>query len=66
MTGLTLAIILGILVSACDQSPFLPDMAGVEDAASFTSVEGQQIKMSSGEIEVIITLNDSRAAAAVI
>lgn len=35
----------------------------MEDSASFTSVEGQQIKTSSGEVEVIITLNDSRAAA---
>lgn len=31
--------------------------------AEYESVEGRQIKMAAGEVEVIVTLNDSRAAA---
>lgn len=31
--------------------------------AEYESVEGRQIKVTAGEVEVIVTLNDSRAAA---
>lgn len=32
-------------------------------AAEYESAEGRQIKVTAGEVEVIVTLNDSRAAA---
>jgi len=60
---LLLAAILGVSISACVDPSLPPDTAEVEKPGSFTSVEGQQLKMTSGEVEVVITLNSSRAAA---
>lgn len=50
-----LAILLLMGLSACAD---IPPVDG-----PYESVEGQQVKMTAGEVEVIITLNDSRAAA---
>lgn len=33
------------------------------EAAEFESAEGKQIRLTAGEVQVIVTLNDSRAAA---
>lgn len=50
--------VLLILLAACghDRQPELPN-------EEYVSVQGTQIKMSTDNTEVIITLNDSRAAA---
>ena len=50
-----LAILLLMGLSACAD---IPPVDG-----PYESVEGQQVKLTAGEVEVIITLNDSRAAA---
>ena len=38
------------------------DNAGIDESGSYKSVKGTQIRMSTENTEVIITLNDSRAA----
>ena len=55
MAAAALAILLLMGLSACAD---IPPVDG-----PYESVEGQQVKMTAGEVEVIITLNDSRAAA---
>lgn len=50
-----LALLLLMGLSACAD---IPPVDG-----PYESVEGQQVKMTAGEVEVIFTLNDSRAAA---
>lgn len=47
-----------------DLEPWLQNLGLIpQSSPEYESVEGQQIKMTSGDVEVIITLNDSRAAA---
>ena len=55
MAAAALAILLLMGLSACAD---IPPVDG-----PYESVEGQQVKLTAGEEEVIITLNDSRAAA---
>ena len=55
MAAAALAILLLMGLSACAD---IPPVDG-----PYESVEGQQVKMTAGEVEVIITLNDSRVAA---
>lgn len=55
MAAAALAILLLMGLSACAD---IPPVDG-----PYESVEGQQVKLTAGEVEVIITLNDSRAAA---
>lgn len=69
--GLALAIVLLLTFSACtaDESPSSsPSSASVSLAPApteelFESAEGKQIKLTAGDVEVIVTLNGSRAAA---
>ena len=46
------------LLAACSAAP-----SRISTSEPYQSVEGQQVKMTAGNVEVIITLNDSRAAA---
>ena len=55
MAAAALAILLLMGLSACAD---IPPVDG-----PYESVEGQQVKLTAGDVEVIITLNDSRAAA---
>lgn len=62
LTGITGILLLSL--AACSAAP-----SGVTASAEsgpseqYESVEGQKVKMTAGDVEVIITLNDSKAAA---
>lgn len=66
-TGLLL--LMASTLTACkagrQQSSEIPDtsMPDTSESGSYESVEGTQIKMIADNTEVVITLNDSRAAA---
>lgn len=51
-------------MGACkSEGPVVPDEKTPSLSETFESVEGQQVKMTAGGVEVFIVLNDSRAAA---
>lgn len=53
-----------VTLAACrTPAPQSNEFAGVGESSSYESVEGTRIRMSTENREVIITLNDSRAAA---
>lgn len=56
------ALLFGMMSACADSSSAAPAEA-TESLAPYESVEGQQIRMTAGEIEVLITLNDTRSAA---
>lgn len=63
-----LAIGMIVSLAACgavsDQTEDVQDTNPVlSGAAEYESAEGRQIRVTAGEVEVIVTLNDSRAAA---
>ena len=58
MAGLTALLLLAF--SGCGAQP--PD-SSADGAESLESAEGRQVKMTAGDVEVIITLNGSQAAA---
>lgn len=62
------SLILALALAACRKaSPQNNEIASIDESShgnsSYESVEGTQIRMSTENTEVIITLNDSRAAA---
>ena len=59
---LFLSMVAAISLSACGTVSTSGDDQS-QDMSSYESVEGAKIKMTAGTTEVIITLNDSRAAA---
>ena len=59
---LFLSLVAAISLSACGTVP-TSGADQSQDMSSYESVEGTKIKMTAGTTEVIITLNDSRAAA---
>lgn len=59
---LFLSMVAAISLSACGTVSTSGDGQS-QDMSSYESVEGAKIKMTAGTTEVIITLNDSRAAA---
>lgn len=66
-----LSLILVFAVSACGTTaPQNNEITSINESSnensSYESVEGTRIKMTTGNAEVIITLNDSRAAAGLV
>ena len=59
--GLTVLVLLGLAGCASMSSEPVIDESHLTE--SFESAEGRRVKMTAGDVEVIITLNDSRAAA---
>lgn len=66
----TAILAIGMIVSliACGAAPDPTEDAAAanpvpSEEAEYESAEGKQIKVTAGEVEVIVTLNDSRAAA---
>lgn len=57
-----LSLVAAIALSACGVVS-TPSADQPQDLSSYESVEGTKIKMTAGTTEVIITMNDSRAAA---
>ena len=59
---LSILLILGL--SACGtEHSIISNVSGKTVSETLPSMEGRQVKMTSGDVEVIITLNDSQAAA---
>lgn len=56
-----IASLLLLSLSSCGAASSVPEVSPLPE--NYESVEGQQVKMTAGDVEVIITLNDSRAAA---
>ena len=53
-----------LCLTGCGQSPaFSPAVQETDLPENFESAEGKQVKMTAGDVEVTITMNDSRAAA---
>lgn len=62
--GIGLSIILIFCFTACGGEEYIFSSSNETGSSSRPeSVEGRQVKMTSGDIEVYITLNDSEAAA---
>ena len=58
-----LALMLFTLSACSGEAPVSSSAAGPGLTESYESVEGRRVKMTAGDVEVMITLNDSRAAA---
>ncbi len=59
-----IAVILMLFLAVCTTTS--SSVSTLEDrslSSTYESVKGQQVKMAAGDKEVLITLNDSRAAA---
>lgn len=61
-TSLSLCVIVSLTACGAALDPAATNSVPSEDA-EYESAEGKQIKVTAGEVEVIVTLNDSKAAA---
>ncbi|HIZ56798.1 MAG TPA: hypothetical protein H9671_11525 [Firmicutes bacterium] len=59
-----MAVIMLLSMAACNaEAPAAPTTVVLGLVEEYESVEGQRVKMTAGDVEVIITLNDSKASA---
>ena len=61
--AVALSAFLLLTTAACAGTTASAPAEPAGSSAPYESVEGQQIRMTSGEVEVLITLNDTRSAA---